>query len=69
MESTERLLKVRDVARATSLSVVTIRRLVKRGELRPALYGGRFLFAASEVQAWIEARLASRPEPPQGAAW
>ncbi|MBI1360003.1 MAG: helix-turn-helix domain-containing protein [Alphaproteobacteria bacterium] len=69
MESAETLLKVRDVCQRTSLSPYTIRRLVTRGELRPAIFGGRFLFASSEVQRWIDERLAARPEPPQGVPW
>lgn len=70
MQTTEKLLGVRDVMQATSLSRTTVYRLVARGELRPVRLreSGKLLFSHNELQGWIADRLSERPafEPPQG---
>lgn len=62
MSAGEKLLAVRDVMMATSLSRATVYRLVARGELRPVRLcdSGKLLFPHSELQDWISARLSER---------
>ena len=52
------MLTINEVAERLKLSVITIRRLVSRGELKAYRLGGRQLrFKESEIAAYIDAQL------------
>ncbi|RAS14868.1 MULTISPECIES: AlpA family transcriptional regulator [Microvirgula] len=52
----ERLIGIKDVTRATSLSTATIYRMIKAGKFPKQIYVGcRAVWVESRVQAWVDA--------------
>lgn len=56
-----RLIAIPEVSTITSLRKTALYELIKAGELRPVKIGRKTLFAESEIYAWVNDRLASRP--------
>jgi excisionase family DNA binding protein len=52
----DRLLTPEDVADICQISVRTVLKLARRGELRSLRFGNRVRFAPDEVAAWLRAR-------------
>jgi excisionase family DNA binding protein len=54
METQESLLTTEDVANYLKVDVVTVRRLVSRGELAAYRVGGEFRFTVTDLQAYLQ---------------
>lgn len=67
-QAAPRLLSIEDVKKRTSLCRASIYRMVKAGTFPPALpiNGRRMGWVEQEVNAWINSRIAARP---QGQHW
>ena len=61
MTPAPQFLTLKEVASTAALCEKTIQRLVARGVLRPAREGRKLLFPRTEIDAWINAKLAERP--------
>ena len=62
-----KLLTIRELAAATTLSLSTIERLIKSGVLRPVQLGGkghRRMFDGDEIDRWLQAARAPTAHPP-----
>ena len=53
-KETEKYLTIKDVADFTSLSLSTIRRYVKKGELKCSRKSGKLLFWIKDVKRWLD---------------
>src|SRR4051812_40087985 len=56
MESLESLMTSEDVAQYLNVDIVTVRRLVSRGELAAYRVGAEYRFALSDLQAYLKQR-------------
>lgn len=56
------MLDIDGVAQRLGVSVATVRRIVKRGELRAYKIGGQLRFKEEEVEAYIDAQLVDPAE-------
>jgi|TARA_B100000315_G_scaffold203150_1_gene196136 excisionase family DNA binding protein len=48
-----RWMDIREAVKYTSVSESTIRRAIKRGELKPSRSLGKLLFRVSEIERWL----------------
>ena len=52
-KATSRWLNIRDVVRYTSVSESTLRRAIRKGELKASHTTGKLLFKVSDVERWL----------------
>jgi len=59
-QSAPRLIAIPETLNRTSLCKTALYDRIKAGELRPIKLGKKTVFAESEINAWVQQRLASR---------
>jgi excisionase family DNA binding protein len=58
-DQTKLAFSLNEAAEATSISVVTLRRAIRKGDLRASRVGARIVIAAHELRRFVEPRSAS----------